>query len=348
MIDADQTSRRVIEMLPKSASSGALAETPARSLSLSVATKKWVSWRRLRHLELYGVEPETIDGPAPELVGAINAGVIISTADASSGEIELDPSSFVAWLLRQGIMPCVAPRAAATLDPTMRDVHPATAVAWIAFGEVWSPERVAAFDALTDRLRNILYDHAAGVVVLDAKAFGLALALEARAFVFLDARDKLEAAVRIGAVEAYSANEGRVLHAADFANPLWLDVLNGKYVANTWTMVLTEDWERATAAARRIGPVRLSARDVIALRRRPSASARQRKHAAEVLRTLFEVWRRGDAPMPVRADWEEGLGREIAGSRNAARVVWAEVTRDPAYAAARARGRRAGRRNGGK
>ena len=153
------------------------------------------------------------------------------------------------------------------------------------------------------------------------------------------------AALKTLSVEAYAADTGRILDGGDFASPIWLDILAGKYVAGPAAMMFTDDWVRAVAAARRIGAVRLSGTDLIKKFGRRRSNTLMRARAADALRGLFEVWRCGDGPLPKRVDWEAGLGADLAGSSYAAGEAWKEVTKDPAYAAARARGRRPGAKN---
>lgn len=258
-------------------------KTPARTLTLGEAARKLRAWLASRHMEIYGVETEETQVIAPELLCAIEAGVVISTRDAHSADILVDLSSFDAWRLRQSAsLSDVEPLPVRKLDQDARDIHPATATAWIAFGDAWAPERVAASLHRAHLLQLMLEDHDCGRVTLDASALALALKMKAADVRFLEARDELEREMKRRGIEAYAAETGRILNAGDFANPIWLDVLAGKYVAGPAAMVFTDDWVRAVAAARRIGAVRLSGSYLIKKfgRRDSNALMRARRRCA--------------------------------------------------------------------
>jgi hypothetical protein len=310
-------------------------KTPARTLTLADAGRKLCAWRSCRHKELYGVESKETDA-IPELLQAIEGGVVTSTRDAHSGDVVVDASSFYAWRLRQSTsLSDVKPLPVRALDKDARDIHPATATAWIAFGDAWAPERVAAFLNRAHLLHLMLGDVKCGAITLDADTLGMALKMEAGDATFARARDELETALKTLGIGACAADDGRILHAGDFANSIWLDVVAGKYVASPAAMMFTADWERAVTAAHRIGAVRLSGSDLIRKFGRRRSNGLKRARAADALRGQFEAWRRGDGPLPKRVEWERRLGAELAGTKHGAGVVWKEVTKDPAYAAAR-------------
>lgn len=317
-------------------------EMAPRTIALARANWNWLRWRDLSLLEMYGIEtPVVLDEPiAPDLLQAIAAGVIRATRGNAAVDMRLDASSFCAWLLRSGVEAPKQPLAVSGIDSTSREIHPATAAAWIAFGEALAPERVAAFLHRVHRVQLMLCDHDAGRVVLDPETLALANETVAAKVAFDAACIELEIAIRTLTVQAYAADEGRILHAGDFAGPITLDVVKARYVAGPAAQVLSDDWYRAAAAAKRIGAVRLSGSDLIKKFGRRRSNAWSRRRATAALRALFELSRRGDGPLPKRVDWEPGLGAELAGSKYAAGEVWKEVTNDPTYAAARARGRR--------
>ncbi|MEQ1812081.1 MAG: hypothetical protein ABL889_19290 [Terricaulis sp.] len=316
-------------------------ETSPRTIGLTRANWNMLRWRDLLFLEFYDIEtPVVWDEPlAPELVQAIEAGVIRVTGGGSVVDTRLDASSFCAYLLRLGVeMPNTPP--VGVIDSTSRDIHLATAVAWLAFGDVLSPARVAAFLHRMHRVHLMLCDHHAGIVVLDPATYALATEMLAAKAAFDAACEELEIEIRKLSVQTYAADDGRILCAADFAAPIALDVVKGRYVAGPAAQMLSDDWYRAVAAAERIGTVRISGAHLVNTLGRRRFNALSRRRAAAALSWRLEAWRRGDGPMPTRADWESGRGVQLAGSRHAAGVVWEDVTKDPRYAEVRKAGRR--------
>lgn len=85
---------------------------------------------------------------------------------------------------------------------------------------------------------------------------------------------------------------------------------------------ISDDWYRAVTAEL-VGTVRISGAHPDQYLGSPSLQRFcRRRRAAAALSWLLEAWRRGDGPMPTRADWESGRGVQLAGSRYAAGVVW--------------------------
>ncbi|MEZ5960554.1 MAG: hypothetical protein R3C30_09045 [Hyphomonadaceae bacterium] len=316
-------------------------KTAQRTLTLQRADFHFRRWRNLLTLELYGIEPpvELNELIAPEVVRAIEAGVIEAPVASSAKEVCVDVASFHAWLLRQGVAPPGNPPPVNRLDVTSRHIHPATAAAWITFGDAWQPDRVAAFLNRIHRVHLMLCDHDAGAVVLDPATLALANEILAAEVVFNKARDEVEIEMRTCGVESYAADAGRILHGGDFASAIWLDIVKGRYVVSPIVEMLSDDWYRAKAAADRIGAVRLSGSDLMKKFGRRRAMTLARNRAAPALRDKLETWRRGDGPRPKRSEWEAGVGADLCGTRYAAREVWTQVTRDPAYAEARKPGR---------
>lgn len=317
---------------------------PAAPLTVAQAAAKLRTRLVLRQHEIWGAEedaaPSSGPGAAAAVLQAVDAGVLRAARGRYPGGVRIDASSFCAWLLRQVPPPPAAPAPVRGVDPASRALHPASAAAWIAFGDAWAPERVASLLDWMHRLQLMLCDHKAGRIVLEADALELVEMELKEGATFTEAACALEGALRDLRIEAYAADDGRILHAGDFSTAARIDVLHGRFVADDAVAVFSPDWERAAAAAARIGAVRLSGRDVLGVFGRRRSTAMARKRAAAALLDLFEAWRRGESAMPTRATWERDLGRDLAGTAYAAGAVWTAVTADPRYVAARARGRR--------
>ncbi|MBK8542070.1 MAG: hypothetical protein IPL62_00005 [Caulobacteraceae bacterium] len=99
--------------------------------------------------------------------------------------------------------------------------------------------------------------------MLDPATYALATEMLAAKAAFDAACEELEVEIRKLSVQTYAADDGRILCAADFAAPIALGVVKGRYVAGPAAQMLSDDWYRAVAAAERIGTVRISGAHLI-------------------------------------------------------------------------------------
>jgi len=249
--------------------------------------------------------------------------------------IDIDFGGLRSWLAAgplQQLSSEAAPAAgrSAPLKRTRRDVTPREAVSLMLWGEVWSSDRLMARHALAAHVYGILVDDADGRVRITETARCRLERLQRDDIVadqaFEAAGAKFQDLIVTGMVAAYSADAGRQLTEGDFATPLRLDVLNGKFVPSHGLELFSDEWERTRQACARIGQVRLSAEDLlrraVVVPRRSKVTAVSIKRAEENLRGLCEAWVGAGAAMPKGDAWIKCEGARIAGSQRAARQVW--------------------------
>jgi len=265
--------------------------------------------------------------------------------------LQLNCGDFHSWLALAPLLCGEVAPAAAKAEPLKhhrRDVAPLEAVSMMIWGEVWSAARAQARLARAALVNGMLSDDAKGRAGLrgSARLFLQQLQredadIDAR---FEAARARLQQSIATLGAEAYSAGAMRSLTSADFATPMWLDVLQGRFVPSPELELMSDEWRLARRACDAIGQVRLSAdallrRKLIALSR-SKATAASIKRAEHDLRERGETWLSHAASMPKREDWIAESGARIAGSKRAARGAWRTVTSDPRFAPLRAAGRR--------
>jgi hypothetical protein len=194
--------------------------------------------------DIAALENGTRRSPCPSTLTSLAAFVsgagTIEAATASLSRLWLDRGAFQSWLMLEPLALLhdgeeAKPAFPAPITPERCDVHPCAAVSYVAFGEVWMPDRVHARLALRTFVRNIFDDHAERrTAVLSPPALRRVLEMldeyaksEAD---FEAARVIIEKATFSRTLECYSVIGGFHLSGADFATPLWLDPINGKFL----------------------------------------------------------------------------------------------------------------------